>query len=391
MRTGVATLPLHPGKAPRWLFSRMVLLSGAIAEAISEEYGPDEVLRRLSDPFWFQAFACALGFDWHSSGTTTTACGALKIALAENEIGVKAAGGKGGASRKAPEEIGKIADAMSLSSSKESEMKKASRLSAKVDSACVQDGYSLYHHSFFVSEKGEWAVVQQGMKVGEGERDMFGCNGGTARRYHWLSESVSCFVNEPHSAICCDEQKEETLNMVASESNNARQMSVEFAREKPESIAQYFSGQRTLADFSPDSQRGSSAEFGSSHELASFSLPSHHPVLSTDLSPRDFDVLRKAYELQPRDYEELIMLEGMGPKKIRALALLSEVIYGEKASWKDPVKYSFAHGGKDGFPYPVDRKTYDHSVSVLKDAIENAKLGEKEKLGAIRRLRQFIS
>ena len=366
-RTGSADLPLHSGRAPRWLFTRMISLSGAIAEAVTSEHGPQELLRRLSEPYWFQAFACTIGFDWHSSGTTTTACGALKEALKPNVHGVFVAGGKGKASRKTPSEIKAHSSDAGLPESKLTRLQYASRLSAKVDNSCIQDGFQLYHHSFFFTKTGEWAVVQQGM------------GGEYARRYHWLSENVSSFVEEPHAGISCDLVGESVLDMTAAESKQARKISLDLVNDNPDHIKKYLalSPQTTLADYSDT-------------PAPHFALPSHHPVLDVDLGPKGFEALKRAYEIQPSSYEELISLQGLGPKKIRALALISELVYGAAPSWRDPVKYSFVHGGKDGFPYPVDRKTYDASIRVLREAVEEAKLGSKEKTNAIKRLKDFL-
>ncbi len=366
-RSGVADLPLHGGKAPRWLFSRMVKLAGGITEVVLEEYGAEELLRRLSDPYWFQGFACVLGFDWHSSGTTTTACGALKQALNPEDHGLAIAGGKGRASRKAPDEIHNMGEIFSLSSKKIDGLEYASRLSAKVDNSCVQDGYQLYQHSFIFTEKGRWVVIQQGM------------NERLARRYHWLSDGVESFVEEPHAAICCDREEKETLDMTSKASEEAQKVSLDLVRDNPGKLRSYFTprGQRQLGDF-----------MGDRIELCS--LPTHHPVLEMDMSRKGLEVLKKAYEIQPESYEELVSLRGIGPKKIRALALLSDLIHGTKASWRDPVKYSFAHGGKDGFPYPVDRDVYDSSINMLREAVEGAKIGDKEKSRAIMRLKDFM-
>lgn len=358
MRTGTVSLPLHSGKAPRWLFNRMVKLAGGISEALIYEYGQEELLKRISDPYWFQAFSCVLGFDWHSSGTTTTTCGALKVALSPEEHGVTVAGGKGAASRKAPGEIEKSGGSFSLSSERINKLKYSSRMAAKVDNSCIQDGYQLYHHCFFLTEKGDWAVVQQGM------------NNEYARRYHWLSDSVSSFI-EPHD-VCCDRKEAEVLDMTAGESEEARRISVDLVKDKPGHLRKYVSKQQTLLDFE------------------CFGLPSHHPVLDIDLSKQGMEVLKNAYELQPSNYEELVSLRGMGPKMIRALALISDLVYGSKPSWKDPVKYSFTHGGKDGFPYPVDREAYDNSIRVLEESLDSAKLDKKEKYDAIKRLGEFI-
>jgi len=356
----VANLPLHSGRAPRWLFERMVKLSRAISEAVIYEYDQEELLKRLADPFWFQALSCVIGFDWHSSGTTTTTCGALKLALKPQEHGIAVLGGKGKASRKTPDEIEHAGDVFSLSSKKIEELVYASKMSAKVDNSCVQDGYQLYHHTMLLSEKGNWVVVQQGM------------NDRYARRYHWLSDSVKDFVEEPHTGICTDRMEQSVLDMTAKQSRESRKASVDLVGGDVNKIKKFLTpaGQTMLADF-----------------CKKLDMPAHHAVL---LSKRDYDVLRRVYEIQPGNYEELVALRGIGPKRIRALALISSLVYGTEPSWRDPAKYSFAHGGKDGHPYPVDRKTYDSSVQTLRDAISQAKLGQKDKISAIRRLESFI-
>jgi len=300
-----------------------------------------------------------LGFDWHSSGTTTTTCGALKMALPPQEQGIAIAGGKGATSRNAPDDIEKYGDTFSLSSQKIDRLKYSSRMTAKVDNSCIQDGYQLYHHCLFFTESGSWAVVQQGM------------NEDFARRHHWLSD----FIEKPHSGICCDKIESKVLDMTAKESESSRKISLDLIKDNPEHLRKYFkpSGQRMLTDF----------ECG-------FGLPSHHPVLDIDISEKGMGVLKKAYELQPVNYEELISLQGMGPKKIRALALISDLVFGSPPSWRDPVKYSFTHGGKDGFPYPVDREVYDNSIRILHESLESAKLEKKERYGAIKRLEEYI-
>ncbi|WP_286244373.1 DUF763 domain-containing protein [Methanobacterium ferruginis] len=370
-RSGMANLPLHGGRAPRWLFQRMVKLAGAVTETILYEYGATEFINRISDPHWFQAFSCVLGFDWHSSGTTTTTCGALKTAINPEEHGILVAGGKGRASRRTPQEIQDVGELFSLSSTKLDNLVYSSKISAKIDNSCIQDGYQLYHHVFFLTENGEWAVVQQGMN----ETTRY------ARRYHWLSDSITNYINEPHKGICCDQRENESLNMTSYESYDARQTSLDLILDNPDHLKKYFQKkprlevkQVNLDVFCPE-----------------LTLPSHHPVLDTDLSPREFEVLKKAWELQPESYEELISLEGMGPKKIRALALISDLVYGDKPSWEDPVKYSFTHGGKDGFPYPVDREVYDHSIQTLKDSLQQARLEKKDRYQAIKRLENLVT
>ena len=310
-RRGAVNLPLHGGHPPRWLFSRMVKLSGALTSVIIEEYSLNEFIRRVSNPYWFQAFSCVLGFDWHSSGTTTTTMGALKESLSPEEHGIYLSGGKGAKSRKTPEGIAHAGEVFNLNTKTTDKLIETSKLSAKIDNSCIQDGYTLYQHHFFVTEKGDWAVIQQGMNT----------ENKYARRYHWMGEEVNDLLLEPHSGISCDVKTPETLNM-------------------------------------------------------------------TD---KEFEVLKNAWEIQPENYEELILLKGIGPKKIRALALISDLVYGEPASWRDPVKYSFTHGGKDGFPYPVDKEVYDNSIQTIKDALDQARINKDEKLKAIKRLDDFIS
>lgn len=348
MRTGTMDLPLHSGRCPPWLFSRMKSLSHEISAIIINTYGTRELLLRLSSPVFFQALGCALGFDWHSSGLTTTTCGALKEALSA-EIGVVAAGGKGKTGRETILEIGKNAERFGIP---EENLRKASILTAKVDSSCIQAGYDLYHHSFFFDEEGNWAVVQQGMNA----------ENKYARRYHWFN--ASAFVDGPDNKITGTREKE-ALNLVSEKSGEARKAAVDLVKDNPARLQKYFSGQATLFD-------------------AHHSLPARHEILPCDLGKKDWEALHAAYELQPENYEELVCIRGMGKKKLRALALLSKLIYGTELDWNDPVKYSFAHGGKDGIPYPVDMPAYDDSISFLKEVIRESKSGEKTR--ALQRL-----
>ena len=350
--TGTASLPLHGGRAPRWLFWRMVLLSREIVVYMVSEHGAHDVLRRLSDPFWFQALGCVLGFDWHSSGVTTTVCGALKEALRDMdaEVGLFAAGGKGRVSRRTPAEI---AAACERSGGDASALTYASRTAAKVDSAAVQDGHELYHHAFFFTAAGEWCVVQQGMNAGTR----------MARRYHWLSEHVADFVDEPHEAVCCD-ARSSTLNLVAHESAAARAGSVELACRAPATLM---------------------AEMAKIPELA---MPRRHTLFpELDVaSPRLHRILTSTYARAPEDFETLLGMPGVGAKTLRALSLLSEVVHGTPASTRDPARFSFAHGGKDGTPFPVDLATYDRTIDVLGRAINRAGIDRSEKVRAFRRL-----
>ncbi len=329
----------------------MTGLGGAIAETIVHEHGQAEFIRRISDPFFFQALGCVLAFDWHSSGLTTTTLGALKVALTRNELGIKVCGGKGKVSRKTPSEIEFNSEKLSLSSQKSESLVYASRMSAKVDSALVQDNYNLYAHFFVFSENGCYAVVQQGMnpKIGY------------ARRYHWLS-GFENFIEEPHSAICCDKKESEVLDLTSKKSSETRSISVDLVKDNPEHLERDFN--RVL------------------------NMTSNHYNLN--LSRKSLTYLKKAYEFQPKNYEELIAIHGVGPSSVRALALISELVYGTKSSWCDPSKFSFAHGGKDGVPFNVKRKVMDSNTEFLKDAVKNAKMGDKDRLNAIRRLKDFI-
>ena len=353
-RTGFAELPLHGGRAPRWLFGRMVRLAREILGHMVADYGPEEVLRRMADPFWFQALGCVLGFDWHSSGVTTTTCGALKEAVRgiEADLGLYVAGGKGAASRRTPAEIVRACQKLSF---EPDPLVRASRLSAKVDNTALQDGHQLYHHTFLFTQGGAWCVVQQGM-----------CDAtGTARRYHWLGETLKSFVNEPHAAVCCD-TRGATLNLVAEESRAARDAATELARQKPETTLALFERTPTLF------------------------MPRRESVRLEDVNPRHLNkVLLQTYERAPADFEELLGIEGVGPKTMRALALTAELIWGTKASTRDPARFSFAHGGKDGTPYPVDRATYDQTIDVLHRALDRARLDHSERVKALKRLAGF--
>src|SRR5205814_21849 len=375
-----AQLPLHTGAAPPWLFDRMGRLAGAVTMAVVDQYGAAEMLRRLADPWWFQAFGCVLGFDWHSSGVTTVTCGAMKEAYKHfgDDLGLHVAGGKGATSRKTPREIEIVADRQALSDG--DRLVFASKMSAKVDSAAVQDGYQLYHHSFFFTGAGEWCVVQQGM------------NDATrwARRYHWLGETLDNFVSDPHHAIDDSITTGEKhpagnlLNMVASEADQNRNASVELINWKPDKL---LSEARKLTDG------------------PTLFAPSHHEVLPADVKLDRLErIVRSAHEQQPQDFSTLLGATGVGPATVRALSLLAELIYNAPASHRDPADstklppvlanrkwadYSYAHGGKDGTPHPVDRRTYDTSIEVLTDAVRKARVGHTEKTEALKRLATF--
>lgn len=326
-----------------------------IAIVTIDEFGPEEMLRRLSDPFWFQALGCVLGYDWHSSGVTTTVCGALKEGIRglEKDLGLFVAGGKGKTSRKTPSEIENFGHLLKVNPLP---LVYASRMSAKVDNSALQDGYQLYHHAFFFTSDGSWAVIQQGMN----QVNRY------ARRYHWLGEKVSNFVCEPEAAIC-SQAKGETLNLVASESTEARKTITQIAaEEKPE---------KTIVEL---------------NKLKTLTLPQRSYITPKDIHPsRLSKIFLSTYEHKPQNFESLLGLEGVGPKTLRALSLISELVYDTPVSLRDPVSYSFAHGGKDGHPYPVNRKTYDSSIEFLAQALDKAKIGDREKLEAFRRLKAW--
>jgi hypothetical protein len=367
-KAGLAELPLHGGRAPAWLVKRMIKLADCIVSIIVEEYGREVFLRRLADPYWFQAFGCVLGYDWHSSGVTTVLTGVLKSAVKPSELGLAVCGGKGRASRRAPTEICSAGEALGLSTARIEELKYASRMSAKIDNSALQDGYQLYHHAFFLTEDGRWAVIQQGMNAASR----------TARRYHWLSDNVTEFVVEPHAAIVSDQRSPIALDMTARKSEGCRRASVDIVKDNPGKVARMLRSvlrnkQRTLEEWIPAAQGDS--------------LALKVPKFLSMPARINWEAIRRAYEFQPRNYEELLSIRGIGPATVRGLVLVSEIIYGEEPSWRDPVKYSFAYGGKDGVPFPVDRRAMDESIRMLEDAIRNARLGDKERLRSLQRLR----
>jgi hypothetical protein len=358
MRTGTARLPLHGGAAPAWLFSRMTKLAREIVSLMVIEFGPQEVLRKLSDPYWFQALGCVLGFDWHSSGLTTTTTGAIKEGIKDlqSELGLFSCGGKGATSRRTPDEIRQSADRYSLRIDPE-KLVYASRMAAKIDSSAVQDGYQIYHHAFFFDREGNWAVVQQGMNE----------SSGMARRYHWLSSEVESFVVEPHTAVESEGKTGDVvLNMVAREAEQNRLVCAAVASENPDKAIR-------------EIQR-----------INQLQLPKRHEISAQDISPQYLrKILTKTYERQPENFEQLLGVEGVGAKTIRALALISDLVYGAPISRRDPAAYSFAHGGKDGTPYPVDRRGYDRTIEIVKKAVERAKLGNTATVQAIKTLARF--
>lgn len=369
-RTGDAVLRLHGGQAPGWLISRMKKLASALMQVMIDEYGAGEVLRRLSNPFWFQCLSNVLGYDFDSSGSTTVVCGVLKTVIDPDELGLAVAGGKGKRSLKTPVELEEIGYKFELSDSKIKDLKYASRMCAKVDNAAIQAGYPLYHHAFLVSERGDWAVVQQGMNTTDR----------TARRYHWLSENVKNFVVEPHNAIVCNVVREAALDTTAMESEPCRRTCVDLVKEGPGRIARTMRSlrpkyQKSLLDYFPVKGKRETE-----YVLDVLSMPKNI----------NWSALRQAYEFQPENYEGLLGIRGIGPATVRGLALVSDLIYGEPPSYRDPVKYSFAFGGKDGVPWPVKIREMDQAITFLEDTITQSKLGQRERINALKRLKKFV-
>jgi uncharacterized protein len=350
MKKAITTLPLHYGKAPPWLFQKMKRLSAALIEVIVMEFGVKELLVRIADPIWFQALGCAVGFDWHSSGITTTVCGALKEGLQSlgNEMPIAICGGKAKRAIQTPGDIeayGKrwdidVADYIAFS-----------RLCAKIDNTAVQDGYNLYHHTFVFTKEGDWAIIQQGMN--EKLKN--------ARRYQWLSRESLDITNEPHTGITCNERGA-VLNLVAGESEGARKSAVNFVKEDPDSMIKTWK------------------------EVA-LAMPKRHYISPADINQtRLFKMFRTIHESHPETFKDLIGIHGVGPRTVSALSLISELVYEKLPSFKDPARFSFAHGGKDGYPFPVDKKTYENSIEFLKICIDKAKVGDRDKIDAFKKL-----
>lgn len=343
-----ADLPLHYGHVPPWLAKRMSELGGAVIESIILEYGTSAVLSRLSDPLWFQAFGSVLGMDWHSSGITTSVMGALKKAINPryNELGIYICGGKGKYSRQTPSELLAFGDRTGLNGE---ELVRHSKLSAKVDNTAIQDGFQIYLHTFIVTQSGEWAVVQQGMND----------ETGMARRYHWHSNHVSSFIENPHTFIYGKNQGV-ILNLTDTQSGPAKEGILSITKENPEAILP---------------------------EIRKIVMPRHHDVRATDVNLKRLgSVLALAHEKEVRNFESLLLLEGVGPRTIQSLALVSEVIHGTPSRFSDPARFSFAHGGKDGHPFPVPTVVYDETISMLKNSVEKAKMCDTEKHQAIKNL-----
>ena len=413
--SGHADLPLHIGIVPKWLADRMMVTGTLIIESIIQNYGVDEALTRLSDPLWFQSFGAVMGMDWHSSGITTSVMYALKRGLnpRAHELGLYVCGGRGKYSRQTPDELLDFGMRCGFNGD---EYVRNSKLVAKIDNNAVQDGFQLYQHNFILSRTGNWAVIQQGM------------NGATktARRYHWCSSDLRSFVEEPHTGVVGDSQGL-ILNLTDKGAGNTRSSIVEMSREDPERILKeigvmakpeseiiLLSGGKSvpirkksaplpnpdqgelfpeLANL-PPTEPVPEPGIGTNEKMVvvqnkgrNLVMPSHHEVLAQDVDLKRLGgVLATAYETQPKDFESLMLTPGLGPRTLQSLTLVSEVIYGTPSRFTDPARFSFAHGGKDGHPFPVPLKVYDESIRILQDSIEKSKLGYNEKSDCIRRL-----
>ena len=409
MQRGIATFTLDFGKCPPWLFERMVKLGREMTQVLIDEYGPDEYIKRISDPVWFQSLGTVLAFDWNASGLTTILTAALKEAIRgqERDLGIFICGGKGKTSRKTPDEISMWGQRLSLPVQAANNLVYNSRMSAKVDSSLIQDGFQIYHHSFFFSKNGAWTVVQQGMNT----------NNQTARRYHWYSEDINDLIVEPHSGIASQSFHSQVLNLTSKNSHKTRSISVELisdgfqtlmrdieiirkscnshniriVRKHSSNLSQVVSLEYTPGVYGRESP-GFHPGGGARDTLTLANIEEvefhSHPVEEEGFwdSPYLKRILQKLADEKPKTYEELLASKGVGPKTVRALSLVSEIIYGATPSYEDPARYSFAHGGKDATPYPVDRKTYDQTIAILGDALRKTKISPLEKDKAIRRL-----
>lgn len=379
MKTGIATAPLDYGRCPKWLFERMKRLSRGIVLAIAEEFGPEEILKRLSDPSWLQSLGCVIGFDWNSSGLTTTTMGALKEGLRglETDLGIFICGGKGKTSRKTPEQIQRWGEFLHWTPEKIDKLVYASKISAKVDSSALQDGFQIYAHNLIFTRSGQWAVLQQGMNIGIQK----------ARRYHWLSSKISDFVQEPHAGIASD-IKTRPLNLTAKESRDNREISTDLAKEEPKTF---------LKDIKLVTEKSNALikqkRIPGFAEMELRNVEFHwHPVAQEkfDLKRLEKTILF-AKSQEPENFEKLLSLKGVGPKTVRALSLVAELIYGARPSFEDPARYSFAHGGKDGTPYFPSQKEMDATIEILEKGIKKAKISNREKIEAQKRLNNISS
>ncbi|NLR97999.1 DUF763 domain-containing protein [Rhizobium sp. P38BS-XIX] len=367
-RTGKADLPLHGGRVPRWLGERMTRLGAVITEAIVQHYGRDELFRRLANPFWFQSFGAVMGMDWHSSGITTSVLGALKRGLTplSGELGIHVCGGRGSHSRKTPEELLLIGDRVGIDGAS---LGSTSRLIAKVDSAAVQDGFDLYLHGFIVADDGKWVVIQQGMN---GDRRQ-------ARRYHWLSEGLTSFLDSPHAAIEGRDQGE-IINLADRRAERSRSRQLDLLGSLgPDRIIREFNA---LEGHPP-----ATSKLDAQPMLPHLIMPAHHDVRQEDVNMRRLHGnLAAAADRGPVDFEDLLLTPGVGARTVKALAMVAEVVHGTPCRFSDPARFSLAHGGKDRHPFPVPLKVYDETISVMKSAVRKGRLGRDEELAALKRL-----
>ncbi|MBZ9895554.1 DUF763 domain-containing protein [Mesorhizobium sp. BR1-1-6] len=367
-RSGSADLPLHGGRVPKWLGDRMTRLGAVLCQAIIHHYGRDELLRRLAHPFWFQSFGAVMGMDWHSSGITTSVIGALKRGLTplSGELGIHVCGGRGAHSRKTPHELEMIGERVGFDGAA---LATASRLVAKVDSAAVQDGFDLYLHGFIVTDDSRWVVVQQGMN---GDRRQ-------ARRYHWLSEGLKSFVDQPHAAIE-GERQGEIVNLTDHRAEASRSGQLDLLRQLgPDRIVHEFAA---IEPATASAKRDNAQPM-----LPNLVMPAHHDVRESDIVMRRLHGnISAAIESGPTDFPELLLVPGVGARTVRALAMVAEVVHGAPCRFSDPARFSLAHGGKDRHPFPVPLKVYDETIAVMKSAVAKAKLGREEELAALQRL-----
>lgn len=378
MKRGTVNLPLHYGHAPSYLIKRMIKLSSAISTIIIEEKGSVEFFKRISDPLWFQAFGCVLGFDWHSSGLTTVVTGVLKQSINSETHGISVSGGKGINAIKPKYEIPKLAENNhTLSTNQINNLVYASKMSAKIDNTAIQDGFSLYHHVIFFDNYGNWTIVQQGLN----EKSKM------ARRYHWISDQLVDYIIEPHKGIIGNEKIPLCLNMTSKDSEENRKTCVDLIKEGSKSIKSSINKINKKLSFEnldkwidePTTPPNCKIFVNEIQAIENYEMP-------LTLNWKTIDEL---YDITPTNYEDLISQKGVGPSLIRALSLISEIIYGNRASWKDPVKYNYAHGGKDGLPYPIARNTYDKSIKYLSEVISGSKIEKKERIASLKRLSTY--
>lgn len=379
MKRGTVNLPLHHGQAPSYLVKRMIKLSSAISTIIIEENGSKEFFKRISDPLWFQAFGCVLGFDWHSSGLTTVVTGVLKQSLNSEQHGITISGGKGKNSTKPKYEIKTLAEKnYNFSTSKINQLLYASKMSAKIDNSAIQDGFNLYHHMIFFDGDGNWTIIQQGLN----EKYKL------ARRYHWISDNLINYIIEPHKGIIGHERIPLCLNMTSREAEENRKSCVDLVKEGSNSIQSYI---HKIMETNTFEKLDKWISLNRLHSDGNNFVEQRYSHIEKYEMPRkiNWKTMDELYDISPTNYEHLISQNGVGPSTVRALALISEIIYGNRASWSDPVKYNYAHGGKDGVPYPIARNTYDNSIKYLSEAINGSEIEKIEKLSSLKRLSMY--